>query len=77
MTLIIIEISHEAEKVCGSDGSACSVYLPDYHLGTLNAGDFGHLTIYDAASWITWGEAGLQEDISRSDAAAWLVLGDE
>ncbi len=71
------KINHKAEKICAGVGNSCSVYLPDYHLGTLNAGDFGHLTIYDVASWITWGEAGLKEDISRADAAAWLVLGDE
>ncbi len=65
-------ISYRGEIHCA--GSGCSGYISDSRLGTLNVGEFGHLTVYDITHWIAWG--GMANTI-RDDAAAWLVLGDE
>ncbi len=65
-------ISYRGEIHCA--GSGCSGHISDSRLGTLNVGEFGHLTVYDITHWIAWG--GMANTI-RDDAAAWLVLGDE
>ncbi len=63
---------------CADHGGAgdCSTYLSDYHLGSLNAGDFGNLIIQNVNSWIAWGGIGKEGKLTN-DAAAWLVLKEE
>ena len=63
---------------CADHGGAgdCSTYLSDYHLGRLNAGDFGNLIIQNVNSWIAWGGIGKEGKLTN-DAAAWLVLKEE
>ncbi len=57
-------------------GQSCSGYVPDSLLGSLNVGEFGHLTVYDGNHWMSWGGSGYLDKLTN-DAAAWLVLGDE